>query len=183
MAESTRSGRSRVRRSTRVSRQLAEARRRNLEQLARQRAQEQRVEEALAEFFQAADRQAVAEEDCRRRIEPHERAIARARRQRDRLVAEQEEAQARAALAIHEADRTVEQVAELLELSVKDARRLIAAGREAAATGTATQREDGMPPDSAVDDRRAQDRGDSVPDAGQPVVSSGAAPGAPEAQD
>lgn len=133
MAEGTKPGSGRARRSTRVSRRLAEARRRNAEQLARQREQEQRVEDALTVFFDAGDRRVAAEEECQRRVEPHERAIARLREQRDVVVATLEATQARAALTIHEADRTVEQVAELLEMGEKAARRLIAAGREAAA--------------------------------------------------
>lgn len=131
MGDSTKPIRRRGRRSTRVSQRLEEARRRNAAQLAKQREQEKVVEAALAEFFDAGDRIAVAEEDCQRRVEPHERAIARLRQQRDELVAAQEEAQSLAALAIHEADRTVEQVGELLGLGEKAARRLIAAGREA----------------------------------------------------
>jgi hypothetical protein len=133
MAESTRQGRRRARRSTRVSRELEAARKRNAEQLAAQRRQEEAVEAALAEFFVAGDEIAAADEDCRRRVEPHERAIAQLRQERDARVASQEQAQGLAALAIHEADRTVEQVGELLGLGEKPARRLIAAGREARA--------------------------------------------------
>ncbi|MEU7529307.1 hypothetical protein AB0A74_26515 [Saccharothrix sp. NPDC042600] len=172
MAESAGSGRVRARRSTRVSRKLEAARRRNAEQLARQRAREQRVEEALAEFFLAADQQVTVEEAFRRRIEPHERAIMQARKQRDRLLAEQETAQARAALTIHEADRTVEQVAELLDMGVKDARRLIAAGREAGVNGTAASPTGaGTSSDTVASDGRAQVGREGVPSVARAAVS------------
>lgn len=190
MAESTKPGRSRARRSTRVSRQLEGARRRFTEQLAKQREQERRVEEALAVFFDAGDRSVAAEEECQRRIEPHERAIAELRQQRDVVVAELEAAQARAALAIHEeGDRTVEQVAELLEMGEKAARRLIAAGRVAAAKATVADQEeekDGAPGSNSVPDetnaRRAEASGDDGPEAAQPAVPSGTGAGAPEAE-
>lgn len=153
MAESARPGRRRARRSTRVSKQLAAARERNAEQLARQRQQEEDVEAALGEFFDAGDQIAAAEEECRKRVEPHERAIEQLRRQRDEQVATQEGAQGLAALAIHEADRTVEQVGELLGLGEKPTRRLIATGREvrkrAAGAGTA---EGGTPSSVAAEE-------------------------------
>src|SRR6266700_2910796 len=74
MAESDIPTRRRARRSTQASRKLAEARQRNAAQLAAQREQEQRVEGALDAFFGAGDQIAAAEDDCRRKIEPHERA-------------------------------------------------------------------------------------------------------------
>ncbi|WNV83150.1 hypothetical protein [Umezawaea sp. Da 62-37] len=150
MVESTKPGR-RARRSTKVSRRLEEARRRNAEQLAAQRDQERRVEDSLAVFFDAGDQLLAEEQECQRRIEPHERAIAKLREQFALVVAERETAQARAALAIHEADRTVEQVGELLGLGEKAARRLIAAGRDAAAQeATAGQADDDVKPSASA---------------------------------
>ncbi|MFI6029454.1 hypothetical protein [Amycolatopsis magusensis] len=143
MAETGKPVRRRARRSTEVSRRLQEARRRDAEQLKAQREKERRVEEGLDAYFTAADLIEAAEQECQRRIEPHERAIAELREQRDAVVAEQETAQGRAALAIHDADRTVEQVGELLELGEKSARRLIAAGRAATAAGEPTRRSGG----------------------------------------
>jgi hypothetical protein len=144
MAESDIPTRRRVRRSTRASRELAEARQRNAAQLAAQREQEQRVDAALDAFFGAGDQIAAAQDDCQRKIEPHERAITQLREQLDQTVAGALSVQAQAALTIHEADRTVEQVGELLRLGEKAARRLIAAGRDAAAAeAPADQRDDG----------------------------------------
>ncbi|GAA2678830.1 MULTISPECIES: hypothetical protein [Actinosynnema] len=179
MAESTKSGRGRTRRSTRVSRQLELARQRNAAQLARQREQEQAVEQSLQVFFDAADQQVAAEEDCRQRIEPHERAIAQLREQRDRVLAQQERNQALAALAIHEADRTVEQVAELLGLGEKAARRLIAVGRAALAEDAAAeQAADGTQPSGLASGEVAQGRRASARhDA--PVIARPTAPDGP----
>jgi len=136
MAESATPARRQARRPTRISRELAEARKRNAAQLARQREQEKTVDEALAEFFGAGEQIAAAEADTQRKVEPHERAIAQLREQLGQTVGGAEIAQALAALTIYEADRTVEQVGELLGLGEKAARRLIAAGRDAAAADT-----------------------------------------------
>lgn len=165
MAESTRPGRRRGRRSTRVSQQLQEARQRNAAQLVQQRRQEEKVEEALAAFFGAGDRIAVVDEDCQRRVDPHQRAITQLRERRDEQVAELERAQGLAALAIHEADRTVRQVGELLGVGEKPARRLIAAGRKAATKAEVTGEEDtgAPPPDTMGDIRREQPRGHEDP--------------------
>ncbi|GAB3162204.1 hypothetical protein GCM10027258_80830 [Amycolatopsis stemonae] len=163
MTEPTKQTRRRGRRSTRVSQQLEAARKRNAEQLAKQRQQEEAVEAALAKFFDAGDQIAAADEDCQRKVEPHEQAIAQLRAQRDELLAAQEAEQGLAALAMHEADRTVEQVGELLGLGEKATRRLIATGREARAKLEAGEDEQGggTPPcDPANSDRgRAGDGG------------------------
>lgn len=175
MAESTKPGRRRARRSTRVSRQLAEARKRNAEQLAKQRKQEETVEEALASFFDASDQIAAADDECQRRIEPHERAIAQLREQRDLLVADQEQARGLAALAIHEADRTVEQVGELLGLGEKPARRLITTGREATAKReTGAERGSGEPPaETTPEVRQEEPRADDDRHVGPAVAPNG----------
>ncbi|RAS59521.1 hypothetical protein C8D87_114133 [Lentzea atacamensis] len=123
----------RVRRSTRVSRRLEELRKRNSAQLAEQRLKEERVDEALAMFVEADDRITAAEAERDRRIAPHERAIAALHEQFQRDSAVQDVVKGRAALAIHESDRTVEQVAELLGVPERRARHLITIGRKAAA--------------------------------------------------
>lgn len=178
MAESATPARRRARRPTRISRQLAEARERNAAQLARQREQEKAVDEALAEFFGAGEQIAAAEADTQRKIEPHERAIAQLREQLEQTVGGAQAAQARAALTIHEADRTVEQVGELLGLGEKAARRLISAGRDAATTAATDQSDDedghdvsgGAAPepdsDEGRDDGQAQAAPPTVPEAG-----------------
>jgi hypothetical protein len=185
MAESATPARRRARRPTRISRQLAEARERNAAQLTRQREQEKAVEEALAEFFGAGEQIAAAEADTQRKIEPHERAIAQLREQLGQTVGGAEAAQARAALTIHEADRTVEQVGELLGLGEKAARRLISAGRDAATAADTDQSDDedgddasgGPAPESdpgeGRDGGQAQAAPPTVPDAGPPPWPAG----------
>jgi uncharacterized membrane protein YccC len=119
------------RRSTRVSRALQQARERNSAQLAEQRRKEQRVNEALETYVDADEQIAAALAERDRKIAPHERAIAALREQFALDAATQEKVKGRAALAIHESDRTVEQVGELLEVGEKQARRLITLGRQA----------------------------------------------------
>jgi len=174
MAESGKPTRRRARRSTATSRALAEARQRNAEQLATQRAQEQRVWDALEVFFGASDEIAAAEQECQRRVGPHERAIAQLREQLEQTVAGALSVQARAALTIHEADRTVEQVGELLKLGEKAARRLIAAGRDAAAAENPEDRQE----DGAGDaDRPRATNADHLP---EPHPRRAAAGGLPD---
>lgn len=144
MAESATPARRPARRPTKISRQLADARERNAAQLARQREQEKTVDKALAEFFGAGEQIATAKADAQRKIEAHERAIVQLREQLGHTVAGAEAAQARAALTIHEANRTVDQVGELLELGEKATRRLIAAGRDAVASASDQGDEDGL---------------------------------------
>jgi hypothetical protein len=182
MAESTKPGRRRARRSTEVSRALEAARKRNAEQLAKQRQQEETVLAALGTFFDAGDQIAAAEAECRRRVQPHEQAIAQLHEQRDKAVAAHGEAQGLAALEIHEADRTVEQVGELLGLGEKAARRLIATGREAKAKsesggqepdgGTPTSDTAAVRPDPGADDDRGGEHVAAAPE-GAGAASSG----------
>ncbi|WP_091454868.1 hypothetical protein [Actinokineospora iranica] len=115
-----------------MSRELEAARARYASQLALQRDREAAVVAGLGAYFDAGQKIVAAEAECEERVRPLERAIAELREKRDRVVAEQEAEQARAALSIHESDRTVEQVGELLELSEKAARKLIGEGRQAA---------------------------------------------------
>ncbi|HET6285775.1 MAG TPA: hypothetical protein VFG15_03360 [Amycolatopsis sp.] len=119
-----------MRRSTKVSQQLEEARQRYADQQAKQREQEQVVDAALAAYFDAAGRITAAETECRRRAVPHERAIERLRTTRNQVMAAEEEEQGLAALALSEAERTVEQISELLGQSRESTRRLIGVGRE-----------------------------------------------------
>lgn len=119
----------RTRRSTRVSRQLARARQRNNEQLARIRERERQVDQALGEYVAAAAEIDVAEAMCREKLEQLDRRVRQIRDERENRVAGLRGAQARAVLVIHASGRTVKQVAELLELSEKAARQLIGEAR------------------------------------------------------
>ena len=150
MAESSTRGR-RPRRSTRISQRLERARQRNADQLAEQKRREQRVEDALREFIEAGEAIATEDAACEEKVAVLQRKIDALRAESQERVTGEHTRQGRAALAIHEAGRTVEQVADLLELrSEKEARRMIAAGRAAAEAGSGpAQEQDTVPANSA----------------------------------
>ncbi|WP_017975777.1 hypothetical protein [Actinopolyspora halophila] len=154
-------GSTRRRRSTRVSQQLARARQRNAEQLAEQRAREQRVETALRQFVEAGEAIATEQARCEDKVAVYQRKIDKLRADSEEKVVGEYTKQAQAALALHEGGgRTVEQVAELLELdSEKQARRLIASGREALSAGTDTD-----PPSDHDERERAEPRLETTAD-------------------
>ncbi|MDA3644386.1 hypothetical protein LZ318_30760 [Saccharopolyspora indica] len=158
MAESATTEGRRPRRSARISRQLEEARRRNVQQLAEQRERERRVEGALREFVEAGDAIAMERAACEDRIAVLRRKMEVKQEESEAAVAGERDRQARAALEIHEAGRTVEQVADLLELSgEKEARRLIAAGRRTGDADAGGQRED-----NDAGDANSEERADSA---------------------
>lgn len=132
MAESTTGGARRARRSTRVSRQLAQARERNNRQLVLLREREARVDRALRDYVAATEQIEALDAVFQDKLAQVEERIHRVRTQREKTVAEVRAVQARAVLAIHTAGRTVKQVAELLDLSEKAARQLIGVGRDEA---------------------------------------------------
>lgn len=121
----------RARRSTKISQQLEAARRRNAEQLAEQRRREQEVDAALAEYVEAGEDIASAEQTAESKIDTLQRKIDSVRDDLRASTTTAHERQAQAALRIHQAGgRTVEQVSELLEMdSVKETRRILAAAR------------------------------------------------------
>jgi hypothetical protein len=157
-------GRRRARRSTQTSRELENARARNVAQLAEHQRKQQAIEQALEAYYATREHIAAVTEECDRKVTPHENAIAALHERRDQQVARFEAEQAELALVMHEADRMVGQVGELLGISDKDARQLIAAGRAARAD---TGRED------------AEDPGENaLPDAGRAVaVAEAVGPG------
>lgn len=151
MAESTSTRGRRPRRSTRISQRLERARQRNADQLAEQKQREQRVEDGLREFIEAGEAIAAEDAACEEKVAALQRKIDALRAESRERVSSAHTRQAQAALAIHEAGRTVEQVADLLELrSEKEARRMIAAGRAAAEAGSGpAQEQDTVPAISA----------------------------------
>jgi flagellar biosynthesis chaperone FliJ len=130
MADTNQAGTRRARRSTEASRRLARARERNLVQLADQRDAEKRVDAALREYVAAGEKIAEAEHILASKLAEQDLVRQRLTEQAEQKVAGQRDQQVRAALTIHESGRTIEQVADLLEVSVKAARALIAAGRQ-----------------------------------------------------
>jgi hypothetical protein len=114
------------RRSADAARRLETARRRNLEQLAAQRAREQAIDEALTTYITAEDaiHQAKAARDAR--IAPLQDRIAALTTQTEHQIEALHHQQAEAARAIHAAGRTTTQLAELLNLPHPITRQLLA---------------------------------------------------------
>lgn len=127
---------SRVRRATRVSRVLERARERNNRQLVVLREREQRVELALREYVAATEQVAAVEHSFEDRLSRLAAKMDEVRAERDSRLGDTRDARARAVFAIHDAGRTVKQVADLLELSEKAARQLIGQGRTVASAET-----------------------------------------------
>ncbi len=121
----------RPRRSTKISQQLEAARRRNAEQLAEQRRREQEVDAALAEYVEAGEDIATAEQTAENKINTLQHKIDSVRDDLCASTAAAHDRQAQAALRIHQAGgRTVEQISQLLEIdSVKETRRILAVAR------------------------------------------------------
>ncbi|TVT23389.1 hypothetical protein FNH05_33035 [Amycolatopsis rhizosphaerae] len=137
MAEAQTTPRKRARRSTATSRKLEAARERLANQLAEERQREERIKQALRDYMAAGEKIAVAENACEEKVAALTNRIERLREQAREKVAGAHAQQGRSALAMHEAGRTVEQVADLLAVSEKKARQLIAAGRDAAGQAVA----------------------------------------------
>lgn len=122
----------RVRRSTQVIRKLERARERNNRQLAEARIREQRVDQALRDYFAATERIEVVERTYQEKIAQVEARIRQLRADCAAKVADVRAAQAWALVVIHGAGRTVKQVADLVDLSEKATRQLIGLGRNEA---------------------------------------------------
>lgn len=122
----------RARRPTEAAARLERLRQRNAGQLEAQREAERRVEAALKAYVDADVSISAIESDRDEKVAALERQIEQAR-ETARVKAEQIRAQQAVAVwQLNAAGRTVEQIAELLEVPQKDARRLLSAGRTAA---------------------------------------------------
>lgn len=145
MTGSTTGGNRNARRSTRVSRQLAQARERNNKQLIEIRERELQIDTALRDYVAATEQIEAVDRTCQDKVDQLGRRITQLQSERDRAIADVQAAQARAALAIHAAGRTVKQVAELLQLSGKTARQLIGRGRSLSPVPRRRPSEQGSP--------------------------------------
>lgn len=145
MTGSTTGGNRNARRSTRVSRQLAQARERNNKQLIEIRERELQIDTALRDYVAATEQIEAVDRTCQDKVDQLERRITQLQSERDRAITDVQAAQAKAALAIHAAGRTVKQVAELLQLSEKTARQLIGRGRSLSTVPRRRPSEQGSP--------------------------------------
>ncbi|MGH3827582.1 MAG: hypothetical protein ACRDQX_10480 [Pseudonocardiaceae bacterium] len=132
MGENETTTRRRARRPTEAAARLERLRQRNAEQLEAQREAERRIETALKEYVDADVSIHAVEQDRDDKLASLERQIEQARTAAQVKVEEIRASQAMAVWQISDAGRTVEQIAELLEVPQKEARRLLHAGRAAA---------------------------------------------------
>jgi DNA repair exonuclease SbcCD ATPase subunit len=124
--------RRRARRPTEATARLERLRKRNADQLEAQREAERRIETALQAYVDAEVSITEVERDRDEEIASLEEQIAQARAAAQGKIDQIRAEQAAAVWHIGDAGRTVEQIADLLEMPQKDARRLLSAGRRAA---------------------------------------------------
>lgn len=165
MPESETTARRRARRPTEATARLERLRQRNAHQLAVQREAERRIETALKTYVDADVSISAVEHDRDDKLASLERQIEQIRTAAQRKIEQIRHQQAVAVWQISDAGRPMEQIAELLEVSQKEVRRLLSVGRPAshsdaaAATGrhstppsdTATPAEQHAPPQPSVE--------------------------------
>jgi transcription initiation factor TFIIIB Brf1 subunit/transcription initiation factor TFIIB len=138
MSENETIRRRRARRPTEAAARLERVRRRNAEQLEAQREAERRIETALTAYVDAEVSIHAVEHDRDDKLAILERQIEQAHTTAQVKIEEIQAQQAIAVWHINDAGRTVEQIAELLEVPHKEARRLLHAGRTAANSDATT---------------------------------------------
>lgn len=132
MVEDGTTKRRRARRPTEAAARLERLRKRNADQLESQREAERRIEAALKVYVDADVSISAVERARDEKVAGLQRQIEQAREAAQERIEEIRAQQAVAVWQLNAAGRTVEQIAELLEVSQKEARRLLSAGRTAA---------------------------------------------------
>ncbi|MGH4009674.1 MAG: hypothetical protein ACRDTH_16245 [Pseudonocardiaceae bacterium] len=132
MVEDGTTKRRRARLPTEAAARLQRLRKRNADQLEAQREAERRIEAALKVYVDADVSISVIERARDEKVAGLERQIEQAREAAQERIEQIRAQQAVAVWQLNAAGRTVEQIAELLEVSQKEARRLLSAGRTAA---------------------------------------------------
>lgn len=122
-----------MRRSTRVTKQLEQLRERETAQRAEEEDRRRRLDQGMRDYAAAAAVIADKEESAQRKIDGLRARIVRLEEEMGAALSESRDRQARAVLEIHQAGKTVQQVAELLNLSAKRTRQLIKDGRRVVA--------------------------------------------------
>jgi len=131
MVEDGTTKRRRSRRPTEAAARLERLRQRNANQLEAQREAERRIEAALKAYVDADVSIRAVERARDEKVTGLEQQIEQARDAAQDRIEQIQAQQAVAVWQLNAAGRTVEQIAELLEVSQKDARRLLSAGRTA----------------------------------------------------
>ncbi|MGH3935617.1 MAG: hypothetical protein ACRDS1_11695 [Pseudonocardiaceae bacterium] len=151
MVEGDTTKRRRARRPTEAAARLERLRRRNAAQLEAQREAERRIETALKAYVDADVSISTVERDRDEKVTILEQQIEQAREAARGKVEQIRARQTVAVWQLNTAGRTVEQIAELLEVSQKEARRLLSAGRTAAESDTGpTPGDSSTPSDNAA---------------------------------
>ncbi|MGH3523389.1 MAG: hypothetical protein ACRDU4_11340, partial [Mycobacterium sp.] len=130
--------RRRARRPTEAAARLTRLRKRNTDQLEAQRDAERRVETALTAYVDADVSITAVEQDRDDKVAGLERQLEQVRTAAQVKIDQIHQQQAIAVWHISDAGRTLEQIAELLEVSHKDARQLLSVGRTAVDSAAAT---------------------------------------------
>lgn len=150
MTEEATTKRRRARRPTEAVERLERLRKRNADQLEAQRDAERRIETALKAYVDADVSTSALERDRDEKVAALERQIEQAR-EAARVKVEQGRAQQAVAVwQLNAAGRTVEQIAELLEVSQEEARRLLSAGRTAAESDPVAASGEGSTPSGSA---------------------------------
>ncbi|HEY6424997.1 MAG TPA: hypothetical protein VIY28_17500 [Pseudonocardiaceae bacterium] len=146
MTEAGTTKRRRARRPAEAAERLERLRKRNADQLVAQRDAERRVEAALQAYVDADVSTSAVERDRDEKVLALERQIEQAR-EAARVKVEQARAQQAVAVCqLNAAGRTVEQIAELLEVTPQGVQRLLSAGRTAADPVAGSGPSDGAAP-------------------------------------
>lgn len=132
MVEDGTTKRRRARRPTEATTRLERLRKRNADQLEAQREAERRIEIALKVYVDADVSISAVERARDEKVAGLQRQIEQAREAAQDRIEQIRAQQAVAVWQLNTAGRTVEQIAELLEVSQKETRRLLSAGRTAA---------------------------------------------------
>ncbi|MGH4011283.1 MAG: hypothetical protein ACRDTH_24505 [Pseudonocardiaceae bacterium] len=132
MVEDGTTKRRRARLPTEAAARLQRLRKRNADQLEAQREAERRIEAALTAYVDADVSITAVERARDEKVTGLEQQIEQAREAAQERIEQVRAQQAVAVWQLNTAGRTVEQIAELLEVSQKEARRLLSAGRTAA---------------------------------------------------
>jgi hypothetical protein len=132
MVEDDATKRRRARRPTEVAARLERLRQRNADQLEAQREAERRIETALKAYVDADVSISAVARARDEKVAGLERQIEQAREVAQDRIEQIRAQQALAVWQLNGAGRTVEQIAELLEMPQKETRRLLSVGRSVA---------------------------------------------------
>lgn len=163
MVEDGTTKRRRARRPTEATARLERLRQRNADQLEAQREAERQIEAALRVYVDADVSISAVERARDEKVTGLEQQIEQIRDAAQERIEQIRAQQAVAVWQLNTAGRTVEQIAELLEVPQKEARRLLSAGRTAAELNAVTAQGNSGNAAPADQQQRAQQQPPPVP--------------------